>query len=64
MEQLLRLGNFALRNSCACAFCQFLIFHSDILSILFILSQFSAEIAMETLVPAHDFARGFEECAE
>ena len=41
--------NPALFNPCTNAFCQFLFFHSGILSILFILSQFPAETAMKTL---------------
>ena len=41
--------NSALFNSCTKAFCQFLIFHFGILSILFILSQFPAGTAIKTL---------------
>ena len=49
------------RHFFASAFCQFLIFHSGILSILLILSvlsRFSAEIVIQALVPAHDIVRG------
>ncbi len=55
------------RHFFASAFCQFLIFHSGILSILFILSvlsRFSTEIVLQALVTKLDVVRGLEQWAK